>query len=144
WRLQREYFWTPDMSQVDWNGVWQRYAPLVERIGTRAEFSDLMWEMQGELGTSHAYEIGGDYRPQPAYPQGFLGADFSYDAQAGAYRIARIVRGAPGEPAASSPLLGPGVNVREGEKLTAINGRKLTGDLVPQELLVHHADTEVT
>jgi tricorn protease len=143
WRLQREYFWTPDMSQVDWNAVWQRYAPLIERVGTRGEFSDLMWEMQGELGTSHAYEIGGDYRPQPSYPQGFLGADFAFDAAAGAYRVARIIRGAPGERAASSPLLGPGINVREGDKLKAINGRKLTGDLVPQELLVHHADTEV-
>jgi tricorn protease len=143
WRLQREFFWTPDMSQVDWNEVWQRYAPLIERVGTRGEFSDLMWEMQGELGTSHAYEMGGDYRPEPTYPQGFLGADFDYDGEANAYRIARIVQGAPGEPEANSPLLAPGVNVKVGDKLLAINGRKLSRDVVPQELLVHHANTEV-
>lgn len=143
WRLQREHFWTPDMSQVDWNAVWERYAPLIERAGTRGEFSDLMWEMQGELGTSHAYEMGGDYRPEPAYPQGFLGADITFDAQAGAYRIARIVEGAPGEREASSPLRAPGVNVRAGDRLKAINGRRLAPGVLPGELLVHQADAEV-
>ena len=87
WRLQRDYFWTEDMSQIDWNRVWERYAPLVERVGTRGELSDLMWEMQGELGTSHAYEMGGDYRSEPSYPQGFLGANLTYDAGADAYAI---------------------------------------------------------
>ena len=144
WRLQREYFWTPDMSQVPWNAVWELYAPLIDRVGTRGEFSDLMWEMQGELGTSHAYEMGGDYRPEPAYPQGFLGADYVYDAESDGYRIARIVRGAPGEPRASSPLEGPGINVREGDILKAVNGRKLSRDVFPQELLVHQAGSEVT
>ena len=62
WRLQRDQFWTPDMSQVDWLAVHDRYLPLVDRVSSRSEFSDLMWEMQGELGTSHAYEYGGDYR----------------------------------------------------------------------------------
>jgi tricorn protease len=128
---------------VDWNGVWERYAPLIDRVGTRGEFSDLMWEMQGELGTSHAYEIGGDYRPQPTYPQGFLGADLVYDTKADAYRITHIVQGAPGEPAANSPLNGPGINARVGEKLRAINGRRLSRELLPQELLVHQADSDV-
>ena len=54
WRLQREYFWTENMSQIDWQQVWERYSPLIERVGTRGELSDLVWEMQGELGTSHA------------------------------------------------------------------------------------------
>jgi tricorn protease len=143
WRLQNEYFWTPNMSHVDWKGVWERYAPLIARVGTRGEFSDLLWEMQGELGTSHAYEFGGDYRPSPSYPQGFLGADYAYDAEAGAYRITHIVQGAPGEPKANSPLKAPGVNIKVGDKLRAINGRKLTPDLLPQELLVHLAGSEV-
>ena len=41
-----------------------------------------MWEMQGELGTSHCYEFGGDYRQPPRYPIGLLGADFRWDAKA--------------------------------------------------------------
>ncbi len=75
WRLQRDQFWTGDMSEVDWHSVYLRYFPLIERVSTRSEFSDLMWEMQGELGTSHAYEFGGDYRRRPYYGQGFLGTD---------------------------------------------------------------------
>ena len=95
WRLQREHFWTEDMSQIEWDAVWDRYAPLIDRVSTRGEFSDLVWEMQGELGTSHAYEFGGDYRPEPTYPQGFLGADIAFDGTH--YRIASILPGSPGE-----------------------------------------------
>ncbi|HLV82051.1 MAG TPA: S41 family peptidase [Chthonomonadaceae bacterium] len=143
WRLQREYFWTPDMSRVDWAAVWERYAPLIERVGTRGEFSDLMWEMQGELGTSHAYEFGGDYRQEPSYPMGFLGADFAYDSQSGGYKITHIVHGTPGNPRENSPLEGPGVNLRAGDVLLAINGQKLSKEVLPQELLVHQAGSEV-
>ena len=144
WRLQREYFWTEDMSQIDWNRVWERYAPLIERVGTRGELSDLLWEMQGELGTSHAYEMGGDYRTEPSYPQGFLGANLAYDAAANAYVIEHIVVGSPGEARASSPLAAPGVNIKEGDKLRAINGQPVSREVPPGELLVHLADTEVT
>ncbi|HZO86880.1 MAG TPA: S41 family peptidase [Chthonomonadaceae bacterium] len=144
WRLQNEYFWTPDMSRVDWNAVWDRYSPLIERVGTRWELSDLMWEMQGELGTSHAYEFGGDYRPEPTYPQGFLGADYAYDPDSDSYRITHIVQGTPGDRRANSPLNGPGVNVRVGDKIRAINGRRVSREVKPQELLVHQAESEVT
>jgi tricorn protease len=143
WRLQREYFWTPTMSDVDWQVVWDRYAPLVERVGTRAEFSDLMWEMQGELGTSHAYEMGGDYRPEPAYHQGFLGGQFAWDAGEAGYRVTHVVRGAAGEADAQSPLRCAGVNVAEGDVLTAVNGRALTEHLTPQEALTNLAGAEI-
>jgi tricorn protease len=143
WRLQRENFWTSNMSAVDWDAVWDRYAPLIDRVATRGELSDLMWEMQGELGTSHAYEMGGDYRPEPAYPQGFLGADYAYDAEADCYAFARIVEGTAGEPAADSPLSAPGVDVRKGDRLLAVNGRRATGATLPQQLLVHQAGAEV-
>ena len=73
--MQKEFFWTEDLSGVDWKRVYQRYARLLPRIGSRSELSDLIWEMQGELGTSHAYEYGGDYPYSPHYPVGCLGAD---------------------------------------------------------------------
>ena len=58
WRLQRDYFWVSDMSKINWKKVYDRYYKLVDRVGSRSEFSDLVWEMQGELGTSHCYEFG--------------------------------------------------------------------------------------
>lgn len=143
WRLQRDQFWTEDMAGVDWQAVHDRYQPLVERVSTRTEFSDLMWEMQGELATSHAYVIGGDYKPEPDYELGFLGADFAYDAEAGGYRIARIVRGDVWDEDASSPLLGPGLDIAEGDVLLAVAGRPLSASLAPQQALVNLAGERV-
>lgn len=144
WRLQRDQFWTPDMSQVDWQAVYERYRPLVDRVGSRAEFSDLIWEMQGELGTSHTYELGGDYRPQPRYVQGYLGADFDYDASTGSWRITHIVQGDVWDEEYGSPLARPGVNVSVGDRLLAINGRRLTEAFTPAMALVNQAEQEVT
>jgi len=143
WRLQRDQFWTEDMSGVDWQAVYQRYLPLVRRVATRSEFSDLMWEMQGELGTSHAYEMGGDYPPEPHYDQGFLGADLRYDADTDSWRVVNIVRGDVWDEATSSPLAGAGINVNPDDRLIAVNGRRVNREVSPQELLVNQAGEEV-
>ncbi len=92
------------MSGIDWQAVYRRYLPLLQRVATRSEFSDLLWEMQGELGTSHCYEMGGDYRPEPAYQQGFLGADLRYDPERDTYVIERIIAGDVWDETNSSPL----------------------------------------
>ncbi len=145
WRLQREQFWVADMGGVEWQRVYDRYAPLVERVASRAELSDLFWEMQGELGSSHAYEIGGEYRQRPQYQQGFLGVDWRVDAKSGRYVIDSIVRGDPWDSEASSPLLAPGVNVGVGDAVVAINGQRVGPGghgRTPPQLLVHQAGNE--
>jgi tricorn protease len=144
WRLQREHFWVEDLSGIDWDEVHRRYLPLVDRITTRSEFSDLLWELQGELGTSHAYESGGEYRWGPYYEQGFLGADWTFDEAAGGYRVVRLVRGDPWNAEATSPLRRPGVDVRPGDLVVAINGQPLGPDVTPGERLVNQADNEVS
>lgn len=144
WRLQRDHFWTPDMSQVDWQAVHNGYLPLVERVSSRSEFSDLMWEMQGELGTSHCYEYGGDYRPHlSVYSQGFLGADFAWDDGRGAWRITGIAQGDAWHPKANSSLNMPGVDARLGDSLLAINGVTLSRSLSPAMALVNQAGADV-
>jgi tricorn protease len=141
WRLQRENFWAEDMAGVDWNGVYDRYLPLVDRVTTRGEFSDLLWELLGELGTSHAYESGGEYRPRPHYRQGKLGVDWDYAD--GVWRIARIVEGDRWDPEATSPLNRPGIDVRPGDAVLAINGQPVGAAAAPDERLVNQADEEV-
>jgi tricorn protease len=152
WRLMRDQFWRADMSQVDWEEVWRRYSPLVERIGTRGEFSDVVWTMQGELGTSHAYEYGGDYRQGPSYSVGSLGAEVRWDADwvnprvgkaTGGYRIERILRGDGWDPEAGGPLVRPGLNIKPGAVLVAINGKPLTEKVSVQQRLVNEARREV-
>jgi tricorn protease len=143
WRLQRDYFWDEGMSGVDWQRVYDRYLPLLDRVAARSELSDLLWEMQGELGTSHAYEMGGEYRPVPAYPQGYLGADLAMDPRSGRWRIAHIVRADHWDPAHGSPLEAPGVNVRDGDRLLAVNGRAVDREVSPAALLVNQAGNAV-
>ncbi len=143
WRLQRDHFWNETLSEVDWQAVYARYRPLTERAATRAEVSDLMWEMQGELGTSHAYEFGGDYRPEPRYDLGLLGASFDWDADGGAWRIAALLRGDPWDEAACSPLRRPGLGVEVGQTLLAVNGRDLDAEHPPEAALVNLAGAEV-
>lgn len=143
WRLQRDHFWTPDMSGVNWLAVYQRYLPLLERVVTRGEFSDLLWEMQGELGTSHAYEYGGDYRPEPRYSLGKLGADLRYDAETDSYVVERIISGDVWDERASSPLARPGVNILPGDRLIAVGSRRVGRGVSPHELLVNQAESDV-
>lgn len=143
WRLQRDHFWVEDMSGVDWRQVLDRYLPLVEQVATRIEFSDLMWEMQGELGTSHAYELGGDHRPAPAYALGHLAADLAFDHASGRWRFTHIVAGDPWDPQGGSPLLAPGVRVAPGDVLLAVNGRVVDAAVTPASLLVHQAGLAV-
>jgi tricorn protease len=142
WRLQRDRFWTEDMSGVDWEGVYARYLPLLDRVATRREFADLLGEMQGELGTSHAYEVGGDVqRIGPNYRQGHLGLDLAFDGEG--YRIERIVAGDRWEEGETSPLARPGLQVQPGDRLLAINGQRLSATRPPGALLVNQAGNEV-
>ncbi|CAN5400661.1 S41 family peptidase [soil metagenome] len=141
WRLQRDLFWHADMSGVDWAGVFDRYAALVDRIATRAELSDLIWEMFGELGTGHAYERGGDHPTPPRMPLGRLGMDVTFDGSA--WVINRVLEGDPTDPGARSPLRAPGVRVAAGAQLLAIDGRPADAHASPASLLVNRAGRDV-
>ena len=144
WRLQQENFWDEKMSAVDWDLVYDRYARLIPRLRTRSEVSDLIWEMQGELGTSHAYEIGGDYRRAPVYRQGYLGADFSWDGKAKGYRIEKIYSGDSWQEFCSSPLKRPGIGITSGDLILAVNGQSVTKELTVNELLINQAGKEIS
>ncbi len=143
WRMQRERFWSDTMSGVDWVGVYNRYLPLLDRISTRAELSDLMWEMQGELGTSHAYEYGGDYRPTPYQQVGSLGADFEWNSELAGYQLKHIVRGDSWKQELNSPLAAPGISVSEGDVLIDVGGQPLSEALTPNQALINLAHAEV-
>jgi tricorn protease len=144
WRLQAEHFWVEDMSDIDWDRVYDRYAGLLPRVRTRGELSDLIWEMQGELGTSHAYEWGGDYREPPQYQRGFLGADLRWDDNRAGYCIVRIYRGDSWNREHDSPLAEPGLNVHEGDCIVAIGGKRLSRDVTPDQLLVNASGKNVS
>ena len=132
-RLQRDQFWVADMSGVDWQAAVRKYEPLLARISTRGELSDLIWEMHGELGTSHAYEMLGDHRKPPAWTLGALAADFRAD------EITHIAAGDAWEAASDSPLNAIGVEARVGERIVAVNGQPVTRERPVTSLLVNQA-----
>ncbi|MGA3219202.1 MAG: S41 family peptidase, partial [Acidimicrobiales bacterium] len=142
WRLQPEQFWTADLSGVDWQRVLERYLPLMDRVATRAELSDVIWELQGELGTSHCYEIGGEYRHPPSWGQAHLGADIDRDAS-GRWVVTRVVPGTTWQPREASPLLAPGARVSAGTAILAVNGQPVDPGVGPAALLANQAGLPV-
>src|SRR5262249_11356965 len=146
----RDHYWSEDMAGIDWNAIYRRYLPLVDRIGSRGEVSDLLWELQGELGTSHAYESGGEDRHGPHHPQGVPGGDWGCGTGRGSCRIGRVVLGDPWDTDATSPLNRPGTGIEPGDEVLAVNGQPVGGQSVsgrlpatPGERLVNLADQEV-
>ena len=130
-RIMRHDFWVADMADVDWDGVQAEYRPLLDRITSPAEFADVLWEVFGELGTSHAYVIppgqGLDGAPGGGGGQpGLLGADLERTADG--WQVTRVVRGESSDPRARSPLGAPGAGVAAGDILLAVDGRPVGPD----------------
>ncbi|GAA1005695.1 S41 family peptidase [Streptomyces thermogriseus] len=139
-RIMRDHFWRSDMGGVDWDGVLERYRPVLDRIATHDDLVDLLWEVHGELGTSHAYvvPVGHDRGPR----QGLLGADISRHED-GSWRIDRILPSETSDPDARSPLAAPGVAVRAGDAIVAVGGRPVDPVTGPGPLLVGTAGKPV-
>jgi tricorn protease len=141
-RLMRDHFWIEDMGGVDWDEVVARYRPLVDRIATRDDLSEVIWDLQGELGSSHAYEMLPPKPPGEECRLGRLGADVSPDAD-GAWRVERILPGETSVPAARSPLSAPGIAIRSGDVIVAVDGHVVQPDAGPSPLLVGAAEKPV-
>ncbi len=127
-------YWTPDMSGVDWDGVLGEYRPLLDRIRSAADFADRMWEVLGELGTSHAYVTAAWTGPRDYVPVGQLGADISRD-ESGRWVVDRVLPSESSDPRARSPLAAPGVVVGPGDELVAVDGQPVDPRRGPWPLL---------
>jgi tricorn protease len=142
WRLMRDNFWRADMAGVGWAAMGDRYRPLLDRIGSTDDLHDVLWELQGELGSSHAYVMPPAGDGDPALAQGLLGADIER-TEDGTWRIARILPGESSVIGARSPLTAPGVAAGPGDFIVAVDGRPVDPDLGPNALLAGKADKPV-
>ena len=123
WRMERDYFYDPNMHGVDWDGALAKYLPLVDRITTRDELSDLIGRFVGELSALHTSVRGGDTRSgddNVSVPA--LGARVLRDPAAGGYRIDYIYQSDPDYPDEMSPLADPYLDVETGDVILAVNG----------------------
>ncbi|MEV5346539.1 S41 family peptidase [Streptomyces achromogenes] len=141
-RLIRAYFWDPGMCGIDWDAVLDQYRPLVERVASPDEFADLLREVLGELGTSHAYVTAARRNEGPAHYQrwqGLLGANFVRHGDR--WLVRRILAGDSSDSRARSPLAGTGI--REGAVLTHVDGRPVDPVRGPYPLLAGSGGTTV-
>lgn len=142
WRLQRDFFWAPNMSGVDWPAMRERYRALLPKIGSRREATDVMGQMIAELGTSHTYLMGGDDPDRvKSVGVGLLGADLRRDGNA--IRIDNILHGRPGDEDLTSPLAAPHLEIEDGTVLLSVDGRAVRPDRDPYELLQDRAGRAV-
>ena len=140
WRQERDYFFEASMNGVNWEAVRDKYAPLVPYAANRYDLTYIMGEVIGELSNSHTYVGGGDQPDLHPVNVGLLGVDFEIDSASGLYRFKKIYVGENWNPQTRSPLTEPGVNVKEGDYLLAVNGRPLRAPQNAYELFVNTAN----
>jgi tricorn protease len=144
WRQERDFFYDPNMHGVDWKGVHDKYAPLVKYVNNRADLTYIIGEMIGELDCGHTYVGGGDFQHPARVDTGLLGAELTRDPDTGYYKIVKILKGDGADPKLRSPLTDNGVDAKEGDFITAVDG-KPTADIVNiYESLLGKAGKQVT
>lgn len=127
WRLERDYFYATTMHGVDWNAMLARYRPLVDRVRSRAELSDLIAQMVSQLSALHTFVRGGDLRVGDDWvATASLGA--TWTPVDGGLRVDHIYASDPDLLTRRSPLHAPGVDVREGDVLTSIDYRPIADE----------------
>lgn len=143
-RIMRDHYWRADMDGVDWDGVLDRWRPLVEAVASLDDLVDVLWETVGELNTSHAYvtpAVAPGGVVAAGRRLGALGADLSRTDEG--WRIDRVLPGESSEPEARSPLQAAGVGARAGDLVIAVDGMPVDPVHGPAPRLVGAAGTPV-
>ncbi len=144
WRLERDVFFSPAMNGVDWQAVHDSYKKLLPQLGSREDLNYLIGQVLGEIGNSHTYVGGGDDADTgPAAHAALLGVDYALDTASGRYRFAVIYPGDNTRDDYRSPLAQPGLEVKAGDYLLAVNGVELRAPMSPDALL-QLADSQTT
>lgn len=128
WRVNRDYFYDPGMHGVDWEAIKEKYSQFLPHLTTRDDLYQVMEWMFSELGVGHHRfsSRGDDFEKPDDIKGGLLGAD--YVVENGRYRIKKIYGGLNWNPDMRSPLTEPGVNIKEGDYILAVNGEEVTAN----------------
>jgi tricorn protease len=144
WRLDRDLFYSPVMNGQDWPAIGASYRKLLPLAGSREDVNYVIGQMIGELSNSHTYVGGGDDGDlTPRTHAALLGVDWALDPASGRYRVATIYPGDNTRDDYRSPLAQPGLAVKAGDYVLAINGADLRAPTEPDALL-RTADAETT
>jgi len=129
WRMERDFYYDPNMHGIDWNAMKEKYGKLVPYASCRQDMRFIIGELIGELNTSHTYVFGGDRRRNAeSVNVGMLGVDWQLDKANNRYRFGKIYRVSDWTRGTIAPLSRPGIHISEGDYLLKINGRDITAD----------------
>jgi tricorn protease len=129
WRMERDFFYDPNMRGLDWEAMKEKYGKLIPFASCRQDLQFIIGELIGELSTSHTYVFGGDVqRTADRVNIGLLGVDWQMDNKSKRYQFKKIYRVSDWTSQVFPPLTKPGVNVNEGDFLLAVNGVDVTAD----------------
>lgn len=142
WRAFRDGFYLENMHGADWNAIKAKYAELLPYVKTRYDLNYIIGEMISELACGHAYVNPGEVKGIDRISMGLLGAELSAD-KSGYFRIDKIIPGAVYSKDLRSPLEEPGLGVKEGDYIIAIDGVPVTETTNIYTLLVGKADVPV-
>ncbi len=142
WRCERDFYWDPDMGGADWERIGKRYEALLPWVAHRSDLNYIIGEMIAELDTGHTYVGGGDMPDRKRVGVGLLGADLVADG--GYFRITKIYPGENWSDSTRSPLTEPGLKVKEGNYLIAVEGQPVKADREPYAYFQNMADKNVT
>ena len=142
WRTERDFYWDPEMGGLDWTAVYKRYEALLPWVAHRNDLNYIIGEMIAELNTSHTYVGGGDLPDRKRVNTGMLGADFEPDG--GFFRLKKIYKGENWSDDTRSPLTEPGLKVKEGDYLIAVEGQVARADREPYAYFQGLAERLVT
>ncbi|CAD5249494.1 MULTISPECIES: S41 family peptidase [unclassified Imperialibacter] len=144
WRMERDYFYDKNMHGVNWDAMHAKYLPLVDRVTTREELSDLIGRFVGELSALHTSVRGGDTREDELnVVVASLGAIFSRDDSKGGYSIDYIYKADPDYPDEKSPLDDPYLDIKVGDVITSVNGKAALSAVDIGELIRNQAGKQV-
>lgn len=137
WRVNRDYFYDPNMHGADWKAMYEKYKPFIDHLSCRADLNRVIRWMCSELAVGHHRGGGGDFIDRAeTIPGGLLGAD--YEIVDNRYRFKKVYGGLNWNRDLRSPLAEPGVNIKVGEFLLEVNGRPLE---YPDNIFRHFENT---
>jgi tricorn protease len=142
WRVERDFYWDPGMGGADWAAIGKRYEALLPWVAHRSDLNYIIGEMIAELDTSHTYVGGGDMPDRKRVGVGLLGADL--EPAGGFFRIKKIYPGENWSDFTRSPLTEPGLKVKEGDYLIAVEGQPARADREPYAYFQNMVDKLIT